>query len=80
VRWLNPTTDEGPAGAPFGGAFARSRRLVLAHVDGHELRSWPLDSVVRREGQAFRVTHHRGVPPAPGQLDWTFDVWGVEVR
>lgn len=80
MRWLNPTADEGTAPAPLGRAFARPRRLVLAHVEGHELGTWPLGAVVRREGQAFRVTHHRGVPPAAGQLDWTFDVCGVLVR
>lgn len=77
MRWRNPTADEGTPSGPLGRAFARPRRLVLAHVDGQELKRWPLDGVVRREGHTFKVTHHRGVPPAPGQLDWTFDVWGV---
>jgi len=81
VRWITPTGDERTADAPpAGGIFARSRRVMLAHVDGEQLSGWPLGGVVRREGQAFRVTRHRGVPPAPGGMDWSFDVWGVPVR
>lgn len=80
MRWMNPAIDEGTADAPSARSFARTRRMLLAHVDGEQLGGWPLGGVIRQEGQAFRVTRHRGVPPAPGQLDWSFDVWGVQVR
>jgi hypothetical protein len=68
------------AAASSAGVFTRWRRVMLAHVDGRGLSGWPLGGVVRREGQSFRVTHHQGIPPAPGQLDWSFDVWGVHLR
>lgn len=70
-----------PAAASPAGVFARWRRVMLAaHVDGDGLSGWPLGGVVRREGESFRVTNHQGIPPAPGQLDWSFDVWGVQLR
>ncbi len=58
----------------------RPRRVMLAHVDGHGLGSWPLGGVVRTDGRAYRVTRHQGVPPAAGELDWSFDVWGIPLR
>ncbi len=80
MRWMYAPTDERAAEAPTSRALGRSRRVRLTHVDGAALGSWPLGGVVRSAGQAFRVTRHEGVPPIPGQLDWTFDVWGVQVR
>lgn len=76
---MGPNQDRGHRLSPAR-IFARSRQLMLAHVDGTALGGWPLGGVVRREGSAFRVTRHRGVPPGPDQMDWTFDVWGVQLR
>lgn len=80
MSWLNPAAGERIMPVPSLRPLARTRRVMLAHVEGHELGGWPLGGVVRREERAFRVTRHQGVPPAPGQLDWSFDVWGVQVR
>lgn len=80
MSWLNPAAADRSLSAPASRAFSRTRRVMLAHVDGQELVRWPLGAVVRSDGQAFRVTRHQGVPPAPGQVDWSFDVWGVQVR
>lgn len=80
MRWLHPTGDQRREPTLATRALGRAQKVLLAHVDGSNLGSWPLGGVVRREGRVFRVTRHQGVPPAPGQLDWTFDVWGVPVR
>lgn len=80
MSWLNPAAADRTFSVPAGKVFTRARRVKLAHVDGQELARWPLGAVVRSDGQEFRVTRHHGVPPEPGQIDWSFDVWGVQVR
>lgn len=79
MRPTLPSTSRAPNRSLLGRVLARSQRVLLAHVDGAGLGGWPLGQVVRREGGSFRVTRHRGVPPGPGQVDWTFDVWGVQL-
>jgi len=78
VRWRYIADEQPSTPAPV--PRRRSRRTMLAHVDGSTLGAWPLGGVVRQDGRAFRVTRHQGVPPAPDQFDWTYAVWGSPLR
>lgn len=79
--WRSPAAERRfPVAVPQALPRPRARRVLLAHVDGEGLGAFPLGGVVRHHGGAYRVSRHQGVPPAAGQLDWTYAVWGAELR
>jgi hypothetical protein len=47
---------------------------------GEDIERWPLGARAILNGRVFRVIEHRGVPPASGRSDWSFDVIGVQLH
>lgn len=80
VRWTSRSPRDAPPALRTSWVRGRRRLVLLEHVGGEDIERWPLGARAILNGRVFPVIEHRGVPPAPGHSDWSFDVIGVQLR